>query len=105
MEEFDQEVFNALIDYVIVGGYDENGVKDQYLIRFILKREFDYSVPKAIPEELIVQNNKIDLEDKNVVVDFVNCRRYFSYEKDESGKHCKVLRNGLRIRVECDTMT
>lgn len=37
MEEFDQEVFNALIDYVIVGGYDENGVKDQYLIRFILE--------------------------------------------------------------------
>ena len=102
MEEFDQEVFNALIDYVIVGGYDENGVKDQYLIRFILKREFDYSVPKDIPEELIVQNNKIDLEDKNVVVDFVNCRKYFSYEKDESGKLCKVLKNGLRVRVECD---
>ena len=37
MEEFDQEVFNALIDYVIVGGYDENGVKDQYLIMLILK--------------------------------------------------------------------
>lgn len=27
MEDFDQEVFNALVDYVIIGGYDENGMK------------------------------------------------------------------------------
>ena len=42
IEDFDQEIFNAIVDYVIVGGYDENG------------------------------------------------------------KLNKVLRNGLRIRVECD---
>ena len=42
MEEFDQEIFNDLVGYVIIGGYDEKG------------------------------------------------------------KLNKVLRNGLRIRVECD---
>ena len=94
MEGFDQEIFNAIVDYVIVGGYDENGVIDPYLIRFILKREFDLSVPKDVPDEVINSNN--------VLVDFINTRKYFSYERDESGKLNKVLRNGLRIRVECD---
>ena len=102
MEGFDQEIFNAIVDYVIVGGYDENGVIDPYLIRFILKREFDLSVPKDVPDEVIIQNNKIDLNSNNVLVDFINTRKYFSYERDESGKLNKVLRNGLRIRVECD---
>lgn len=54
MEEFDQEIFNALVDYVIIGGYDENGMKDQYLIRFILKREFDLSIPKEIPNKSLL---------------------------------------------------
>ena len=62
MEEFDQEIFNALVDYVIIGGYDENGMKDQYLIRFILKREFDLSIPKEIPNKVIVKNNKHSLK-------------------------------------------
>lgn len=102
MEGFDQEIFNAIVDYVIVGGYDENGVIDSYLIRFILKREFDLSVPKDVLDEVIIQNNKIDLNSNNVLVDFINTRKYFSYERDENGKLNKVLRNGLRIRVECD---
>ena len=102
MKEFDQEIFNALVDYVIIGGYDENGIKDQYLIRFILKRQFDLSVPKEISNEFIIKHNKIDLESKNVLLDFINTTHFFSFERDENGKLNKVLRNGLRIRVECD---
>ena len=102
MEEFDQEIFNAIVDYIIVGGYDEKGVMDPYLIRFILKREFDLSVPIDVPDEVIIQNNKIDLNSNNLLVDFINTRKHFSYERDENGKLNKVLRNGLRIRVECD---
>ena len=52
MEGFDREIFNAIVDYVIVGGYDENEVIDPYLIRFILKREIDLSVPKDVPDEV-----------------------------------------------------
>jgi len=102
MEEFDQEIFNALVDYVIIGGYDENENIDQYLIRFVLKREFDLSLPKEVPEEHIIQNNKIDLNSNNVLVDFINTRQYFSYERDNKRKLNKVVRKGLRIRVECD---
>ena len=73
-----------------------------YLIRFILKQEFDLSIPKDVSEKFIVINNKIDLNSNNVLVDFINTRKYFSYERDRNGKLNKVLRNGLRIRVECD---
>lgn len=91
-----------IVDYVIVGGYDENGVMNPYLIRFILKQEFDLSIPEDVSEKFIVTNNKIDLNSNNVLVDFINTRKYFSYERDRNGKLNKVLRNGLRIRVECD---
>ena len=96
IEDFDQEIFNAIVDYVIVGGYDENGVIDPYLISFILKREFDLSVPKDVPDDVIIQNNKIDLNSNNVLVDFINTRKYFSYERDENGKLNKALRNGCQ---------
>ena len=95
MKEFDQEVFNALVDYVIIGGYDENGMKDQYLIRFILKRGFDLSILKEIPNKVIVKNNKIDCKSKNVFLDFINTIQYFSYERneiDELNKHIKKLK-------------
>ena len=49
-----------------------------------------------------IKNNKVDLNSNNVLVNFINTRKYFSYERDENGKLNKVLRNGLRIRVECD---
>lgn len=91
MEGFDQEIFNAIVDYVIVGGYDENGVIDSYLIRFILKREFDLSVPKDVLDEVVIQNNKIDLNSNNVLVDFTNTRKYFSYERDENGNLIKYF--------------
>ena len=96
IEDFDQEIFNAIVDYVIVGGNDENGIIDPYLIRFILKREFDLSVPKDVPDDVIIQNNKIDLNSNNVLVDFINTRKYFSYERDENGKLNKALRNGCQ---------
>ena len=67
-----------------------------------IKREFDLSAPKDVPDEVIIRNNKIDLNSNNVLVDFINTRKYFSYERDENGKLNKVLRNGLRIRVEYD---
>lgn len=55
-----------------------------------------------MPEEFIIQNNKINLNSNNVLVDFINTRQYFSYERDSKGKLNKVVRKGLRIRVEYD---
>ena len=102
LSEFDQEVFDALIDHIIVGGYDEKGNRDPYIIRFVLKREFNLRHRKEIPEECIIENNKLDLNAENVILDFVNTRQYFYFERDERGKLNKIVRNALRIRVECD---
>ena len=103
-----QDAISGKIDLILTKSISRFGrntmdvLKNVRLFRFILKREFDLSVPKEIPEELIIKNNKIDTEGKNVLVDFINTRQYFSFEKDENGKLNKVLQNGLRIRVECD---
>ena len=43
-------------------------------------------------------SGKIDL----ILTKSISRFKYFSYERDENGKLNKVLRNGLRIRVECD---
>lgn len=102
LKDFDQEVFDALVDHIIVGGYDENGNKDPYIIRFILKREFNLRHRSEIPKEFIVEKNKLNLEDEKVILDFVNTRKYASFERDDDGNLNKIIRNGLRIRVECD---
>ena len=38
----------------------------------------------AVKNEVVIQNNKIDLNSNNVLVDFINTRKYFSYERDEN---------------------
>lgn len=55
-----------------------------------------------INEEFIIQTNKIYLNSHNLLVDFINTRKYFSYERDRKGKLNKVVCKGLRIRVEYD---
>lgn len=102
LNEFDQEVFDALVDYIVVGGYDENGNRNPYIIRFILKREFNLRPRDEISKELIIANNKLDLNANNVILDFINTRQYYYFEIGENGKRTKVIQNGLRIRVECD---
>ncbi len=37
LTEFDREVFDILVEKVVVGGIDENGEIDPYMINFILK--------------------------------------------------------------------
>lgn len=44
LEEFDRDIFESLIDKVIVGGYDENGNKDPYKLTFIYKTGFTDSM-------------------------------------------------------------
>jgi hypothetical protein len=41
--------------------------------------------------KVVIQNNKIDLNSNNVLVDFINTRKYFSYERDENGNLIKYF--------------
>jgi len=42
LEGFDEEVFKSLVDYIIIGGYD-NGKITEYMIRFICKIKFNFT--------------------------------------------------------------
>lgn len=43
MNEFDQEIFNAIVNYVIVGGYDESG-KLNKVLRNGLRIRVEYDI-------------------------------------------------------------
>ena len=40
VDEFDRAVFESIVDYVIVGGYDDKGNKDPEMISFVYKTGF-----------------------------------------------------------------
>ena len=41
IKEFDRQVFESIVDYVIVGGYDEQGNADPSRITFVYKTGFE----------------------------------------------------------------
>lgn len=47
LEEFDREIFESIIEKVIVGGYNENGESDPYKIIFIYKTGFKDEIKNA----------------------------------------------------------
>lgn len=47
LDEFDRVVFESIIDRVIVGGYEENGIPDPYKLTFVLKGNQTGTVPHA----------------------------------------------------------
>ena len=42
MNDFDRQVFESIVDYVIVGGYDDDGNADPYKITFVYYRTAIY---------------------------------------------------------------
>lgn len=63
IEEFDRDTFEFLIDKVIVGGYDENGKPDPYLLEYKFKVDYNYKINgQAIKKKYTVcQNESNDL--------------------------------------------
>ena len=65
LDTFDRYVFESIVEKVIVGGYDENGVKDPAMLTFIYKTGFknnvngsDYKPPRKNSK---AAKNNIDL--------------------------------------------
>jgi len=105
IDDFDSDLFDALIDYIIVGGYDENGEKDSYMIRFICKQGFNFIPKENIIKEDIVLNNKIcinETENYLPLLDFISSQRFFSFDKDEKGRLSKRVVNSVRVRLEIE---
>lgn len=107
LSEFDEEIFESLIDYVILGGY-EDGKKDEYMIRFICKVKFNHKRRSDITRDYIKENNNIvNGETDNLVplIDMYANHRFYSFEKNEDGKLNKTIRNKVRVRFEVEKIT
>lgn len=105
LEEFDTEIFDSLIDYIIVGGFDENGNIDQYLLRFVCKTDFAITRIKSIDKEKVLNeniSNNIYKSDNKVLLDFISRQKIISFEKNEAGKIKKNIISKVRVKVELD---
>ena len=62
-DEFDREIFEMLVDKVIIGGYDEQGNPDPYAIEFRFKIDYNFKINgQAIKKKYTVcQNESNDL--------------------------------------------
>lgn len=102
MEKFDSEVFDALVDYVIIGGHDENGQIDPYMVRFVCKSKFNLSAKDEVSKEKVLLNGDIRKTNFNVILDFINRQSIFLFEKDAYGKPKKNIIDKIRVRVEME---
>ena len=101
--EFDTELFAGLIDYGIIGGYNEIGKKDPYMIRFICKHGFNNDSRKDITDEKIINNNHIG-QDETIyvpILDFVSNQHFFVYENSGTRMEKKLI-SKVRVRLEIE---
>ena len=102
---FDEEIFKNLVDYAIIGAYDEIGRKEPYVIRFICKKGFNSNSRDDITEEKIVDNNKLESNESIYmpILDFVSHQHFFIYDKENDGSRLtKKLITKVRVRLEVE---
>ena len=104
--EFDREVFNILVDKVIIGGIDDNGNRDPYIINFILKsdkKNTDYESTKETERPVKKNNIKaIKIEEKNIVCEVKSFQRLKIFEKDENLFRNKKQLDYIKVRIVAD---
>lgn len=101
--EFDREVFNILVDKVIIGGIDENGNKNPYIINFVLKNNKinnDDEISKNEEKRAKKQDiNYIDIKDKNILCEVKSFQRLKIFEKDEDLFRSKKQLEYITVRI------
>ncbi len=82
LEEFDRNVFESIVEKVIVGGIDDDGNKDPYKITFIYKTGFEDTIG-GIKVKFGPKKKK---DDKGVCSkDSVQCENVYSNSSDDTG--------------------
>lgn len=101
--EFDDELFDALVDYGIIGSINENGENESYIIRFICKSKYNYKTRYDLTDDFIVENS--DLRKDNLalipIIDFISNQHFFVFDTEE-GRRIKKLITKVRVRVEIE---
>lgn len=95
---FDKDIFEALIYKVVIGDYDENGNKDPYVIKFIVKSGIENVKDKI--ESKVIENI---LNKENLILDFYSWQNYVSFEKQADGSFRKKLETKIRVKVELNS--
>ena len=101
--EFDEDLFEGLVDYVIIGGIDENDDINSFVIRFICKKDFSYKSRTDITNEVIIRNNRIGMEGSIYlkVLDFVSEQNFTMFLNKENVRR-KTTINKVRVIVEVE---
>ena len=88
MSKFDSEVFEALVEYVIIGGYVD-GQRDSCMIRFICKLGLNDTTCDELTQEDIIDNQNINNGSSQgfiPILDFYSNQTYYVFERNEFGK-------------------
>ena len=105
MNGFDIDVFNALIDYVVIGGYDSKGKKDPYMLRFICKTKAGLATDEEALKEMIVANNQLNdehLSNAMTILGFISNQMFVTFDIERSGQRKRRVIQGIRVRLEVD---
>lgn len=101
--EFDREVFDILVDKVIIGEIDEDGSKNPYVVNFILKsskKSDNYELAEE-PEKQVKKKSikPISIEDKNVICEIKSFQKLKIFEKDEDLFRTKKQLDYIKVKV------
>lgn len=101
--EFDREVFEILVDKVIIGEIDEEGNKNPYVVSFILKSRKNSDSCKLAkePEKKIKKKSikSISIEDKNEICEIKSFQKLKIFEKDEDLFRTKKQLDYIKVKV------
>ena len=101
--EFDREVFDILVDKVIIGEIDEKGNKNPYVISFILKgskKTDSYELSEELEKKVKKKSIKpISIENKNVICEIKSFQKLKIFEKDEDLFRTKKQLEYIKVKV------
>ena len=103
--EFDREVFDILVDKIIIGETDSEGNNNPYVISFVLKNGKNADGTISEEKESKVKKQKIktiNIEDKNVVCEIKSFQKLKIFEKDEDLFRNKKQLEYIKVKVIAD---
>ena len=100
---FDNKLFDDLVLYGCIGGFDENGEIDPYMIRFIIKSDINIKIREDMILDIIVNNNHIDDEDSmyKAILDFRSKQSFYTFKQIDN-KNTKTYHDSIRVRFEIE---
>lgn len=104
--EFDREVFDILVEKVIIGEINENGEKNPYVISFVLKNKNGKNNSLSDEDEKKKHKKQeiksINIEEKNILCEIKSFQKLTIFEKDEELFRNKKHLDYIKVKVLAD---